>query len=372
MLLLEPLRLLVLPVALAGVAHAHEFTITPVSLVLAGDGSFQVEVGLDVDALALGLPLETDSAIVSEGMRALSSEDLERAVEAARFSIQEDFRIQFDEQSVSLDVAFPHWGTPAVTEADPPTVLGTAARLTGDVPSGARWVSVQLPSRYKTVSVQVLTPQGPETQTAVLDPGEASPRFSLAGDAGNTSAQGVFLAYTGLGFAHILPKGLDHILFVLGLFLLSTRWRPLLYQVTAFTVAHSATLALSMQGIVSLPERLVETFIALSISWVAVENVVTSTLQPWRVALVFCFGLLHGLGFAGVLRELGLPEGHFLASLVAFNVGVELGQLTVVALALVLVGRFRSHPRYRQRVVLPCSAAIAATGLWWAVTRAFG
>jgi hydrogenase/urease accessory protein HupE len=182
----------------------------------------------------------------------------------------------------------------------------------------------------------------------------------------------VLLDYTVLGFTHILPKGLDHILFVLGIFLLSARWRPLLYQVTAFTVAHSITLALSLYGIVSLPPSVVEPLIALSIVYVAVENILVSGLRPWRVWVVFAFGLLHGLGFAGVLTELGLPEGEFVPALVAFNVGVELGQLAVILLALAAVGWCRNRPWYRSRVVIPASLVIAATGAWWTVERVLG
>ena len=118
--------------------------------------------------------------------------------------------------------------------------------------------------------------------------------------------------YLVLGYTHILPKGLDHILFVLGIFLLSPRVKPMLLQVTAFTIAHSITLGLSIYGVVSLPSRVVEPLIALSIAYVAIENLVTRELKPWRLALVFMFGLLHGLGFAGVLRELGLPRDEFL------------------------------------------------------------
>ena len=120
---------------------------------------------------------------------------------------------------------------------------------------------------------------------------------------------------------------------MVGLFLLGTRWRPLLLQVTLFTIAHSVTLGLSMLGIVSLPSSIVEPLIAFSIAYVAVENLFTTELSPWRGALVFLFGLLHGLGFAGVLGELGMPRGQFGLALVSFNVGVELGQLSVIALA---------------------------------------
>ena len=170
-----------------------------------------------------------------------------------------------------------------------------------------------------------------------------------------------------------MPKGLDHILFVLGLFLLSVRLAPLLIQVTAFTVAHTLTLALSVYGVVSLPSSIVEPLIAASIVYVAVENILTPQLKPWRALVVFGFGLLHGLGFAGVLQEVGLPHGQFVPALVSFNVGVELGQLAVIALAYLAVGIWgRNRPWYRPRVVIPASATVAAVGLFWTVQRALG
>jgi hypothetical protein len=175
--------------------------------------------------------------------------------------------------------------------------------------------------------------------------------------------------YLVLGYTHILPKGLDHILFVLGIFLLSPRIKTMLLQVTAFTVAHSITLGLSIYGLVSLPSRVVEPLIALSITYVAIENLVTRELKPWRLALVFTFGLLHGLGFAGVLRELGLPRGEFLTGLLTFNLGVEGGQLTIIAISMLLVWPIKTKGWYRHRVVIPASLIIAAVGLYWTVTR---
>src|SRR5262249_14305703 len=144
--------------------------------------------------------------------------------------------------------------------------------------------------------------------------------------------------YLKLGFTHILPHGLDHMLFVLGIYLLSRRARSVLWQVSAFTVAHSITLGLSMYGVVSVSPRIVEPLIALSIAYVAIENIFLSELKPWRVALVFAFGLLHGLGFAGALKELGLPRSEFVSALLTFNAGVEAGQLAVIATAFGLVG----------------------------------
>lgn len=175
------------------------------------------------------------------------------------------------------------------------------------------------------------------------------------------------------GFVHILPEGLDHILFVLGLFLIATRAKPLLLQVTAFTLAHTTTLALSAGGVVTLPSAIVEPLIAVSIVYVAVENLLVREVGRARLALVFGFGLLHGLGFAGALADLGLPPASKAVALVSFNVGVELGQLTVLAVAWILLAwPFRAKPWYRARVVVPGSVLIALVGAYWAVTRTFG
>lgn len=184
------------------------------------------------------------------------------------------------------------------------------------------------------------------------------------------SAIMIFADYLVIGFSHIVPKGLDHILFVVGLFLLSTRLKPLLWQVTGFTLAHSVTLALGMLGLVQVSPAIVEPLIAASIVYVAVENIMTDRLQRWRPAVVFGFGLLHGLGFAGVLREIGLAPAHFFSGLVAFNLGVELGQLAVIAGCFLAVGLwFGKKSWYRSRISIPASAVIAAVGFYWFVIR---
>jgi hypothetical protein len=197
--------------------------------------------------------------------------------------------------------------------------------------------------------------------------GQAAPSAGKEGQA-EESVVGRFLK---LGFTHILPEGLDHILFVLGLFFFSTFFRPLLLQVTAFTIAHSITLGLSLLGIFSLPSRLVEPLIALSIAVVALENIFFRKMRPSRFLIVFGFGLVHGLGFAGVLKGLGLPENQFLKVLVSFNLGVEGGQLAVIGMAAILTGWMWKKPWYHRRVAVPVSALIAAIGLFWFVQRIF-
>ncbi len=216
---------------------------------------------------------------------------------------------------------------------------------------------------------------------AALNSGEDAPTDAelapLLDDAGEVRGfWSTFNLYVAIGVGHILPGGLDHILFVLALFLASTRAKALIIQITTFTVAHTVTLGLAATGVIAPASSIVEPFIAITIAFVAVENLVFKKMTWWRPLLVFAFGLIHGLGFAGFFGELGLPSGQFWSALIGFNIGVEIGQLSVVAaafvLALLLRRRLAEGPeevRYRRYVVLPGSALIGAVGLWWAIER---
>lgn len=174
------------------------------------------------------------------------------------------------------------------------------------------------------------------------------------------------------GFQHILPKGVDHILFILGLFLLAPKWKPLLAQSAAFTLAHSITLAMVVLGVFAVSSKVVEPLIALSIAYVGIENIFLKELKPWRLALVFGLGLLHGMGFASVMQELPVPDDQILAPLVGFNLGVELGQVAVLAGAFALTFWMLPKEKIWSRVRLVGSSAIALTGLYWTVTRLVG
>lgn len=180
----------------------------------------------------------------------------------------------------------------------------------------------------------------------------------------------VVLFYLCLGFSHIIPQGLDHILFVVGLCLLSNRMKVIVWLATAFTVAHSITLALSMKGIVVASSAVVEPIIAASILFIAIENILLNDLKPWRIAIVFFFGLIHGLGFASSLNEIGLPRNQFALSILSFNIGVELGQLCIIiAVFAFLIQPFGKKAFYRKRIVYPISIAIAAMAVYWIVER---
>ena len=181
----------------------------------------------------------------------------------------------------------------------------------------------------------------------------------------------VFL-YVKLGYQHILPLGLDHILFVLSLFLLNPKLKPVLFQATAFTVAHTVTLGLSMYHIINPPTVIVEPLIAISIMYVALENIFSPRLKPTRIGIVFLFGLIHGMGFASALGQLGLPENAYLTSLLMFNVGVELGQMTVILSAYFLFAIwFGNKVYYRKLIVVPLSSCIVIIASYWTVQRIF-
>ncbi len=182
----------------------------------------------------------------------------------------------------------------------------------------------------------------------------------------------VFWFYAKLGFVHILPQGLDHILFVISLCLLSNKIKIILWQATAFTVAHSITLLLSLKNLIVAPSAIVEPIIALSIVFVAVENLFVNELKSWRIIILFLFGLIHGLGFASSINEIGLPRNQFVTSVLSFNIGVELGQIAIIAAFFLFVAYpFKNRIDYKKFVVKPLSIFIGVVALYWFVERVF-
>ena len=177
--------------------------------------------------------------------------------------------------------------------------------------------------------------------------------------------------FTKSGFEHIIPKGFDHILFILGLFFSCLKFRSLLIQVTAFTIAHSITLILASIGFIEIPSSIVEPLIALSIVWIALENFLLKEPSKWRYLVVFSFGLLHGLGFASVLSYYGLPKDNFISLLLAFNIGVELGQLSILIAAFVLVDLIFKKVFKIENIGTPASITIGSIGLFWFIERVF-
>ena len=357
-------------VSIAPLAAAHPLTFTESELLLRLDGTFQVEMVCDLDALALGVPQDTEDAALVVALHNLTPQQFEERVERLRELFRRRVRVRFDGEPAAFDVAFPDHGTERAIDADTPTVLGLTARLTGTAPPAAAEVEFFASRAFPEVHLTIMDESRQLLRRAVLARGARSDPFILAGPVEPTRRTEVARRYLKLGFLHIVPAGLDHVLFVICLFLLSTRVGPLVWQVTAFTLAHALTITLATLGIVMLSPAIVEPLIALSIVWVAIENMLTERLSLWRPTIVFAFGLLHGLGFAAVLNDLGLPADERLVSLVTFNVGIELGQLMVLGATFATVGWFRHRRWYRTRVVVPTSGVITLVGLAWTVERA--
>jgi len=363
---------LTLAVALAAVictagsriVGAHELELTEVHVTFDNDGTYRIEVMNDPDWLLMRV--EPFSGLELSGR--LEPQQRNRRLVEMEPTFAEWVHLYFDGKRAEVEATY----LPPTTEgpmAPDDTLLGTM-RIDGRVPEGAATFSFAFglimdpyPLLIREGDDEVITYWNVgEFETDVFDLGALTPPTRWE----------VVRTYLHLGYTHILPKGLDHILFVIGIFLLSTRIKPMLVQVTTFTVAHTMTLGLTIYGVLSLPSTVVEPLIALSIAYVAIENLVTSELKPWRIALVFTFGLLHGMGFAGVLSELGLPRSEAVPALMSFNLGVEGGQVTVIAAMFLALGWGRHKSWYRRVAVVPLSLAIAAVGLYWTVTRIAG
>lgn len=209
-----------------------------------------------------------------------------------------------------------------------------------------------------------------------LQPGEISAELSPVSEA--TMSQTI-IEYIILGMEHIVPKGLDHILFIFGVFFFAVKLKPLLWQVTMFTLAHSLTLILASLKLVFIPASIIEPLIALSIGYVAFENIFQKRLQDkfrtrsntLRYAVIFLFGLIHGLGFAFVLEDIGLPTGQLILSLLSFNIGVEIAQIGLVVLAYIVMIWPSKQLWYRTAIQIPCSLVIGLIGIYWFFERVF-
>jgi len=339
---------------------AHELGAVQAKAVFERAGTCQVDLVVDEEHLARWQ--QPGGAAACPPIVGLSGERVRR-FRGALCQLARGAEISFDGRIRSFRAQV----LPPAADDPPGRVV---LRLHGETPGGARAFAFNLRVPVGTYPLALATEGEDGSTWWWLEPGKTSAPFALNRAVVPPRRLEVVRRYLALGFLHIVPGGLDHILFVLGLFLLSRKVRPLLAQVTCFTLAHTLSLGLSAAGIVSLPPAIVEPAIALSIVYVAVENVLRRDLSRSRLALVFTFGLLHGLGFAGVLAELGLPRTQFFTALLSFNAGVETGQLAVLAGAfLVCTLPFGERPWYRQRIVVPASAAIAAIGLFWSVER---
>ncbi|MFM2358329.1 MAG: hypothetical protein RLY16_322 [Bacteroidota bacterium] len=178
------------------------------------------------------------------------------------------------------------------------------------------------------------------------------------------------LEYLQLGFTHVVPLGLDHILFIVTLFLPCKTLRAIIIQCSIFTIAHSISLALATLNIVSISAKIIEPLIALTILIAAIQNLLQSRNDKSKLALIFIFGLIHGMGFANALKDLLANQHHLLNALLFFNIGVELGQISVIFICYFGIKKWFGHKDwYQQKVIYPLSSIIACIAVYWLITR---
>ncbi len=341
------------------------------------DRSLIIEVRASIEALLTGINAQykntqdSPNAVEYDEYRKMPPAELMQVFTQFRHQFLQSIEIAVAGESVKLDIASVDIPPAGYTKVPRISIIS----ITGKLPQSADSVQWYYPAKFGDNAVRVRqvdakNEQWHWSQWQWLRDDKASEPFSLTEIVARQSTLEVIISYIEIGFEHIVPKGLDHILFILGLFLLSTHWRPLLLQVTMFTVAHTITLGLAMNNIVELPANIVEPLIALSIAYVGIENLFAKELHKSRLLLVFLFGLLHGLGFASVLTDFGMPKNDFATALISFNVGVELGQIAVISIAFILLGYwFKNKDNYRKFIVVPGSTFVSIIGIYWFLER---
>lgn len=345
---------------------AHELRPT-VADVRTDTRPLEIGLRLDLEAIVAGVGPEHESADESDETSLYQA--LRQATPA---ELEQRFRSMHSEFLASIDIKGVDEQTFAtqIHSVDIPAVgdprLPRDTRITLHVPDASTSISWQWNEKLGPLIFRDVDPNG---FSQYLAAGQRSDVINLEGMHSQSVPRSI-LGYFFVGVEHIIPKGLDHILFVVGIFLLAPAFKPIFYQISMFTLAHTMTLAMGTIGAINLPGNIVEPLIALSISVICLENLYQRPVGSIRLLLVFSFGLLHGLGFAGVLGEVGLPRDQFFRSLIAFNIGVEVAQLVVVITCFAIAGWwFRHKSWYRTVITIPASLLIGATGLFWSLQR---
>ena len=365
------LSLLLLLVPLTGRADLVKPALIEISVY--ADGHFEAELRASIEALLTGINArykntqDAPQAEAYDALRKLPPDELEKHFEPFKAEILREIAIRFDGQRVIpkvTKVTIPERGYTKVPRI-------SVIILRGEVPEGAQSLTWYYPARFGDNAVRVREVNRSEQQFHwsewqwIRDDSVSKP-ISLTEVSQPRSFLDVVREYVLAGYKHILPRGMDHILFILGLYLFSLRIRPLLWQVTMFTLAHTITLGLAVYGVLQVPSAVVQPLIALSIAYVGIENIWHRKLEKSRLALVFGFGLLHGIGFASMLSDFGMPKNAFATALVSFNVGVELGQVSIIFGAWVLTGLwFGRRDWYRPVLATPVSLMISLVALLW-------
>jgi len=321
----------------------------------------------DIDMSAVSDTDDSRQAGVYDDLRALPPERLADRMRRAFPSLTEDFAVTLGGETAVVELVT----VTVADEPDPGLARDTRLEMRTSLPGKAGPISVSWEASLGALLVRQTGPGSDPAYADYLAAGGTSAAFTLDLAAARSLASTI-RTYVHSGIIHIVPAGLDHILFVIGLLAYGLSARSLVLQVTLFTAAHTLTLALASIGWIAFPGSIVEPLIALSIAWIGIENMLRKSdrLHAARAAVVFAFGLLHGLGFASVLSDFGLPGHAFIVGLLSFNVGVEIGQLMIVVpLFLVLRAMRLSGAGFTWGFRIPVSVLISAVGIFWFAER---
>ena len=339
-------------------AHAHGISASFTTVTIT-EGSVVVEVGISVADAIAHFQLDTNAD------QRISPQELRTAVPQLATFLNEHLVVALDNRSVRFE--HPVGRIESLAAGQELVILREAVpvRVSPNQITVACGIKVfEMLGQSHANLVKIVN--GDAVQTATLTIGHREQRFLTARERPLADQLREFLV---MGIKHIF-LGYDHIMFLLAVIIFGGPFLRTVKIVTAFTIAHSITLILAALQIVTLPSRLIESSIAVSIAYVAIENCfIQKTDHRWMIT--FTFGLVHGFGFANVLRQLGLPTKGLVSSLLSFNAGVELGQLGIVLLLLPLIG-WLGRQAYHQRAMQAISLIIGAFGIGWFIERAFG
>ena len=339
------------------------------------ESSLIFEIRLNAELILSGIDASdiqnTDNSNLSsnyDNLRKLSDNDLNKDIVSNWDNISQNINIKLDGEVQKLNLLSINIINQRNYEVTRDTIINF------QIPLNKNNISFSFAMSKKFGSVilreQNLKKDPDKLYTNYLNSGEVSDLINL----NYTKALGKinsFMKYLFLGIEHIIPKGLDHILFIIGLFLFSNLLRPLLLQVTMFTIAHTITLILASLSLIQVNESIVEPLIALSIFYIGVENIFKKySNTKSRYYVIFLFGLLHGLGFAFVLKDIGLDYSNFLINLVSFNIGVEIAQIFILLLLYLTIGLYFSKNKYYKIFFqIPLSLIISLIAFYWFVER---
>ena len=341
------------------------------------EGKYSIEIRASIEAMLTGINTQyrntqdSPNSDAYDELQVLEATDLLSKFQSFKGTFIDSIELKFDQVLMPLKITDVFIPEPGYTKVPRISVI----KLEGSIQRNVNTISWYYPEKFGDNAVRVrqidlTNEKWFWSPWQWLRNDQASEPVSLHEIFTKQNTLTTVKTYITAGFNHILPKGLDHILFILGIFLLSIKMKPLLWQVTMFTLAHSITLSLSMLNIISLPANIVEPLIALSIAYIGFENIFSHKLNVHRLLVVFVFGLLHGMGFASMLSDFGMPEYAFATALISFNVGVELGQILIISLAFIFIGFwFRNKAWYHSYIIIPLSLLIAVTGLYWTYER---